>query len=150
MEKAKINYLEKLPSPGVLGSSMGDRSKKIYRHFGKMLMATGKLADLDVGNLVQLAVAWEKFIWAESEMARKNDVDFGSGYVQTFKAGATNITTEFSISEKAQDQILKLSKLFGLSMKDRHGMLEYLKPDDPNQTSLWDELNTDSGLKIVG
>ena len=146
----KIEYLDKLPNPGVLGETMTERAKKIYRHFGKLLLATGRLSKLDLGNLVQLAVAWEKFLWAEKQMAEKNNVDFGSGYVQTFKSGATNITTEFSISEKAQDQILKLSKLFGLSMKDRHGMLEYLDKKDFNQTSLWDDLQDDETLKVVG
>lgn len=146
----RMEYLERLPNPGVLGSTMSDKARKIYRHFGKVLLTTGRLSNLDLGNLVQLAVAWEKFLWAESEMAKKNDDEFGSGFIQKYSSGATNITTEFSISEKSQDQILKLSKLFGLSMKDRHGMLEYLRQSDANQTSLWDELNGDGDLKVVG
>ena len=130
---------------------MTDRARKLYDYFGQKLVGTGRLTELDLPNLVQLAIAWDKFIWAEERMAQKNAQEMGAGYVQRFKSGATNITTEFSIAEKSQDQIIKLSKMFGLSFKDRHGMTGFFQEQDPNQTSMFDDLsNPSNNLKAVG
>lgn len=152
-----LKILDKLPSPGkLLNVSLTDRGTKLYRHFGKLLVDTNKLTALDLPNLVQLAVAWDKFLWAEEAMAAKNNEEMGAGYMQTFKSGATNITTEFSISEKAQDQILKIGKLFGFSFKDRHGMLGFFSESDAAQLDIFSMINgqqtvaSNPNLKVVG
>ena len=150
-----LEVLEKVKSPGKhFSSAMNDRAQKIYVAICEKLLPTKKLTEVDLPNIVQLANAWDKYIWAEQAMMEKNSERMGSGYVQRFKSGATNITTEMSISEKAQDQIIKLSKMFGLSFKDRHSLSGFLGEGDPNQTDLISALfgNAPSGnnLKVVG
>jgi len=155
--KEQLPYLDKVPSPGKhLNVSMTPRARKLYEHFGAKLVQTGRLTELDLGYLVNLANAWDKYIWAEQEMARKNAEAPGAGYIQTFKSGATNITTEFSIAKEAQDQIMKISKQFGMGFRDRHSISGYLSDSDPQQTSIWDVLDGDGRdgevmeLKVVG
>ena len=150
-----LEILDKVKSPGKhFSNAMNDRAQKIYFALCEKLLPTKKLTEVDLPNVVQLANAWDKYIWAEQAMMEKNQVAMGSGYVQVFKTGATNITTEMSISEKAQDQIIKLSKMFGFSFKDRHAMASFLGEGDPNQTDLWGQLmgtgNSANNLKVVG
>lgn len=151
--KHEVQYLEELPKlerwfTGV----MSTRAKKLYKHFAGMLIKTGRLSEMDLPNIVQLAQAWDKWLWAEEAMNNLNSEKMGSGFKQVFKSGASNITTEFSIAKEAQNQILTISKLFGLSMKDRYGMLAFFEKEDPNQLDLFEQMramNPSNGLKAV-
>ena len=144
-----LSPLEKVKTPGKhFNAGMTDRAKKIYRYWAQKLISTKRLTEIDLPNLVALANSWDQYLWSLEAMAEKNGERMGAGYMQKFKSGATNITTEYSIMEKSLDQITKLSKIFGLSFRDRHAIASFFDDVDPNQTNLLDELMSDKDVKL--
>jgi phage terminase small subunit len=149
-----LQYLERLPNPA-RQYQLDKEGKKWFRLIGTMLVDTKKLAGLDIPNLVLLANAWAQYSWASDQINIKNSVEMGKGFVQTYKTGATNITTEYKLRADAEDRILKISKLFGMSFRDRHSLTGFFE-DNSGQLDLFgglSELHPDNknyNLKVVG
>lgn len=148
-----LQYLEELPKPESI-FSMDTQGKKWYRFLGAKLLSTGRLSEVDIPNLVLLANAWAQYAFAAKEINKKNRSEMGAGYIQTYKTGATNITTEYKLRADAEEQILKISKLFGMSFKDRHSLTGFFE-DNTGQLDLFGELgqshpDNNPNLKVVG
>lgn len=148
-----LQYLEDLPAPDSI-FKLDAQGKKWYRFLGAKLLATKRLTEVDIPNLVLLANAWAQYSFAANQMNLKNREKMGAGYVQTYKTGATNITTEYKLRADAEEQILKISKLFGMSFRDRHGLNGFFQ-DNSGQLDLFDQLgqshpDNNPNLKVVG
>ena len=148
-----LEYLQDLPNPA-RQYRLDKEGKRWYKLIGTMLIETKKLALLDIPNLVLLANAWAQYSWASEQINIKNTEDMGTGFVQSYKTGATNITTEYKLRADAEDRILKISKLFGMSFKDRHSLTGFFE-DNSGQLDLFSGLNqahpdSNPNLKVVG
>ena len=98
------------------------KTKKIYKEVGSHLVETKKLQKFDAYALMLLASALEQYSWALNAINEKNKTAPGSGYIQKFKSGAENISTELSVKRDAYKQIIELAGKFGLTIKDRAAM----------------------------
>lgn len=111
--------------------------KKHWRDSGQLLIRSGLMKEKFVAALELFAVAKAQFEWAIIEINKKNAIEPGKGYVQTFKTGATNITTEMVVRNDAQDSMIKCLKMFGLDPKSEKDLKN---TTDPNQTNLFEAL----------
>ena len=115
---AANNKLAKMPKPpGWFKCSA--TAKKIYTELAARLIEAHPMAEIDQYGVLMLAVAFEQYNWATAEIARKNSRTPGAGYVQHFATGASNISAELTVREKAHRQILELANRFGLTLRDR-------------------------------
>lgn len=148
-----IEYLEDLPNPNRM-FNLDATAKKWYRFLGAKLLSTKRLAQVDIPNLVLLAQAWALYAFAQEEINKKNKKEAGSGYIQVYASKATNITTEYKLRSDAIEDILKISKLFGMSFKDRHSLNGFFE-ESTGQLDLFDAMNqqhpdNNPNLKVVG
>jgi phage terminase small subunit len=74
--------------------------------------------------------------FAIKQIQKKNREEMGSGFIQTFKTGASNITPEVTLKEKAEKTMLQVIKQFGLDPKSEKDLA--LEPS--NQTDLLEAL----------
>ncbi len=126
--------LDKIPKPP---SHLTDDGKKYYLSMGKVLIKHERLKDIYLNALEIYAEAMCQFSFALNRIKEKNKSDFGTGYIQTFKTGAQNISVELTLKKDAEDTLFKCFKLFGLDPKSDK---ELKGAADPNQTSLFEEL----------
>lgn len=113
------------------------RAKRFYKQIGSRLINTGHLKDLDLTLIEILAISLDTYYWATEAIASKNNEEMGSGYVQVFKTGASNITPELVVQKEAFAKIMQLSRSFGLSFKDRHQMAGLFGIDEnPDQMKI--------------
>lgn len=98
-----------------------DRYKKHVSEFGN----NGELFDIDELALVKLS-EWEKLY----EDNRKICEEYG--YTQITQSGYSQIKAEYSIMVKAQEMIIKLGSLFGVTPADRAKILGG-KPAKPKE-----------------
>lgn len=122
-------------APKYLSLSTG--AKKIYSQLVEKIGEKMKLSRLHEDVIGMLAVEIDTWVWANSEIQRKNKSNSGSGYIQKFASGATNITTEMSIRNQALKNVGMLSKKFGLTVRD---LKEIGETNDKNQLSLLEQL----------
>lgn len=111
--------------------------KKHWLESGQILVRAGLMKEKFVAALELFAVAKAQFEWAIIEINKKNKIDPGKGYIQTYKTGATNITTEMVVRNDAQDNMIKCLKMFGLDPKSEKDLKS---TTDPNQTTLFEQL----------
>lgn len=128
-------FIKKLPAPN---KKLGIRAKYHYNRIGKILISADKLKRIHLMVLEVVACEFEIWEWAMDEMKRKNKREIGSGYIQTFSSGATNITTEMGIKNTAYKNIIIASKQFGLDPKSEKELTGIV---DPNQGDLWNGFN---------
>lgn len=111
-----------------------DEAKKYYKNMGNILAKYDRLKDTYLNALEIYAEAMAQFQFAVSEIKAKNKTDYGTGYRQTFKTGAQNISVELTLKNNAEDTLLKCFKIFGLDPKSEKELKE---PTDSNQTDLF-------------
>jgi len=116
---------------------LNDQAKEGYKWMGNMLAKAQRLKPYYLPALEIFADAYAQWQWALREINRKNTLKPGTGYVQYFKNGASNISAEVTLKEKAINQMLHCCKLFGLDPKSEK---ELKATGDPAQTSLFAEL----------
>lgn len=140
-----IATLDKLPKPPSFFKAT-PRKRKIYKFLGEGLINAKLLTELDTMVLWMLTDAVDQYVWAITEIERKNEETPGSGYIQTFASSASNISAEMSVKRDALKTIVELASKFGLTIKDRRGIMGA----DPAQLELdlFNEFNL-SGLKAV-
>ena len=78
-----------------------------------------------------------QFEFALRSIKEKNKKEYGTGYIQTFKSNAQNISVELTLKKDAETTLFKCFSLFGLDPKSEK---ELKGAADPNQTSLFEEL----------
>ena len=126
--------LLKAPKPPMY---LTDEAKKHYLFMGNILAKNERLKETYLNALEIYAEAMAQFEFSLREIKRKNKENFGSGYIQTFKTGAKNISVELTVKNNAEDTLIKCFKLFGLDPKSDKDLKDI---SNPNQTSLFEEL----------
>lgn len=133
--KAK-DVLSEAPKPPVY---LNDKSKEHYKRMAKWLIKQGRLKETYLPALDIYAEAMDQFEFSVRRIKEKNREEVGTGYIQTFKSGASNVTTEVSLKNNAEATLLKCFKQFGL---DPRSDKELKAVHNPNQLSLFEELKT--------
>jgi phage terminase small subunit len=131
--KGKDTLLE-VPKPPIY---LTDSAKKHYKFMGNVLAKNERLKETYLNALEIYAEAMAQFQFALERIKEKNKKEFGIGYIQTFKTGASNISVELTLKNNAEDTLLKCFKIFGLDPKSDKELKGSI---DPGQTSLFDEL----------
>jgi P27 family predicted phage terminase small subunit len=131
--KGKDTLLE-VPKPPIY---LTDSAKKHYKFMGNVLAKNERLKETYLNALEIYAEAMAQFQFALERIKEKNKKEFGTGYIQTFKTGASNISVELTLKNNAEDTLLKCFKIFGLDPKSDKELKGSI---DPGQTSLFDEL----------
>ena len=129
-----LGLLSRVPKPPVY---LTEYAKEHYRDMAKKLIKIERLKEVYLPALEVYAESMACWEWALREIKRKNKMAFGSGYIQTYSSGATNITTEMVMMRNAKSDILDCAKIFGLQ-PDSDKKLK--STTDPNQGNLFDEL----------
>ncbi len=113
-----------------------------YKWMGNLLAQAQRLKKYYLPTLEIFADGYAQWQWAVSEIKRKNAHSPGSGYVQYFANGASNISGAMSVKKAAVDQMLQCCKLFGLDPKSEKDLKA---TGDPNQTDLLQSLFKELG-----
>lgn len=110
--------LSELPLPSNW-MNFDEMQKHIYYKIGNGLLKTGKLAELDIMSLSILTIEYYKYFKLHAKIMKLENEDATSGLVQVFKTGASNVTGYVSAQNLALKNIMKLSRQFGLTIRDR-------------------------------
>lgn len=148
-KKTGLEILEKLPIPDKRLFPLDTVSRRWYRFLGNLLIKSNRFTELDIPILYLLASNFSRWQWAYLEIAAKNNIKEGSGYIQVFDSGASQITPEYSLLQRSEKKILELSAKFGMTFKDRAAIAQFFE-ENQEQLSMWDELGFDNNLQIVG
>jgi len=92
-------------------------AKKGYKMMGQWLCNADRLKTYFLPLLEIFAEAYAEWEWSCNEINRKNKHRMGSGYIQVFATGATNITGEMSVRKNAASAMWQCAKQFGLDPK---------------------------------
>ena len=133
------DVLQELPKPPVY---LTDEGKAHYKIWGSKLITAKILKDQHLAALEVLANAMGEFEWALREIKRKNGENAGRGYIQTFQSGASQVSAEITLKEKAEKKILQYLKQFGM---DPRSEKELKTEDTGGQFSLMEEFNKAMG-----
>ena len=106
--------LKKLPNPPAY---LGAKAKAHYKKIGKILIAKEILKNIHIPALEILSENFAQWEWAVREIRTKNRDIPGSGYIQIFDSGATNISTEITVKRDAEKAIMQCFKQFGIDPK---------------------------------
>lgn len=128
------NTLTEVPIPP---SYLSNWAKKHYKNMAKLLIKNKRLKETFLPALELYAEAMAQFEFACREIKEKNKEAYGTGYIQTFRSGACNITAEISLKNNAEATLLKCFKQFGL---DPRSEKELKTETDPNQLNAFKEL----------
>ena len=112
-----------------------DEAKNHYSKMGNVLAKNDLLKEKFLPVLEVFAEAMAQFEFSLREIKKANKKEYGSGYYQKFKSGATNISVFITLKNNAIDDILKCCKQFGLDPKSEKDL-----KIEPNQYSLFDEM----------
>lgn len=122
------------PLPPFIRDNITDEQYEIYKHTLKLLISAKIITKLDLGVLVQYAVALDVYMKATQEMNM-------FGRVQVFKkTGATNVTGYFTAWKQAQEVMEKKEKLLGLNPYIRERMASYAASDGNEEESAFEKL----------
>lgn len=138
--KGKDTLMQVPPAPKHLSTE----GKKGYKFMGDLLAKQERLKNHHLPVLEIFAEAYAQWVWACNAIIRKNKTAFGSGYIQVFKTGATNITTEMSVRNDAADTMLKCSKQFGLDPRSEKELKAVV---ENNQLSWADDFFNESNAQ---
>jgi P27 family predicted phage terminase small subunit len=138
------DFIDGLPVPPSYWK-LSPRVKKIYREIGNQLVQEKMLKSFDKYALIMLATAVDEYITMSEIIQDKEAVKRGSGMIQTFKNGTSNVSTEFTVRERAFKTILQVSGKFGMTVRDRLSM--NLKKAESGQLNLFDQMN--DMLKVI-
>ena len=138
-KKELFEMLQELPKPPKQANLTEDQ--KVWWYWvGKLLVDTGKFAELDVVHLQNAAIMLDyrnKLIQQINKMNENSNNGIG-GLVMVHSTGARQISAEMTALTNTNKEIDKLSSHFGLSIRDRNKLSE-VKEADPSQTSLFEE-----------
>lgn len=98
-------------------------SKNAKKHFlmmGQLLAKKERLKDIFLNALEIYASAMDQFEFACKQINIKNSQAAGTGFIQTYKTGATNISTEIVLRNDASSTLLKCFRQFGLDPKSEN------------------------------
>jgi phage terminase small subunit len=133
--KPDSEKLDKLPRPANW-FECNERVKIIYRDIGKKLLEMRGMREFDSYALLMLATALDQYVYATREINRRENQEPGTGYIQTFLTGASNVSVEVTLRDRAFKQIIELASKFGLTLRDR---MQMKTPQvDPDQIPLFD------------
>jgi P27 family predicted phage terminase small subunit len=121
--------LELPPPPKFLSKVARDE----YMRLGRILFERGTIAAVDRGALTMLATSWATHVEAEeamSAMTRDELVDPVTGRLHPLLA----------ISRKAAQNVLMLSKAFGLTPASRNSV-SHSAPQSPGGASKWSQFD---------
>jgi P27 family predicted phage terminase small subunit len=121
---------------------MSKDAQKGYKMMGDLLITAKRLKSIFLPTLEVFADAYAQWQWVLTEINRKNRHEPGSGYIQTFPNGTSNVSPEMTLKRMAVAQMLECCKLFGLDPKSDK---ELKAVGDPNQKNLFDELRAAIG-----
>jgi P27 family predicted phage terminase small subunit len=126
--------LLKCPTPPIY---LSDEAKIHYKKMGNYLAKRERLKDIYLSALEIYADAMAQWQFSIKSIKESNKIKPGTGYIQTYKTGAKNVSVEITLKDKAEDSILKCCKIFGLDPKSE----KELKSDsNPGQMDLFAEL----------
>jgi len=126
--------LTKIPKPPAY---LNNSAKKHYKEMASKLIKLERLKDIFLNALEIYAEAMATWEWASRQRKQKNSEDPGTGYIQTYRSGATNISTELIVMRDAEKTLFKCFKQFGLDPRSE----KELKTDtNPNQLELFENL----------
>ena len=122
--------LQKLPKPPVY---LTDEGKSHFKKWGQLLIKHNLLKAQHLAALEILANAMGEFEWSLREIKRKNEKHMGYGYIQTFQSGASQVSAEITLKEKAEKKIMQCLKQFGM---DPRSEKELAAEDNSGQLSM--------------
>lgn len=111
-------------------------TKRHYSKIAKALIGAQLLKTIHLSALEILAQNAAQHEFAIKAIHKKNTRKAGTGYIQTFKTGASNITPEVTLKEKAEKTMLQVIKQFGLDPKSEKDLAH----EPANQTDLLEAL----------
>lgn len=118
------------PDPGV---EITESQMKIYQRICDHLQAYSALVDVDCYIIASMSVAIDTRNEAIKLMVAE-------GLIQEFENGTRNISPEFSIFKKANEEIRQLSKFLGMDPRSRSSIPSFLDAptgkEDPIETLL--------------
>lgn len=94
-----------------------DEAKKHYASMGTILAKSELLKEKFLPALEIFAEAMAQWEFSIRGIKKANKEKFGSGYMQRFTSGASNVSVYVTLKDKAEDSILKCCKIFGLDPK---------------------------------
>lgn len=127
------DYLKEVPAPPTYLTALG---KKYFKRNAEILIEANRLKNLHLEALIILADNLAQKEWAIREISKMNKKEAGSGYIQTYKTQATNITTELVVRRDAEKRIMECLTLFGMDPKSDKA----LGSNTTGQLSLFEEL----------
>lgn len=128
-----VKQLKTVPNPP---SYLSASSKKHYKTMAEILIKADRLLETYLPALEVFADAMAMWEFAVREINRKNKENLGSGFIQKYKTGATNITTELVVKRDAEDTLFKCFKQFGMEPRSDKELKDDKK--DPNQLDIFD------------
>lgn len=140
--KKIINDVKKIKSDGICRvipdapAYLSSSAKKHYKQMAEILIEKEILKDTFLNALEVFAEAMAQFEWATREINNKNKDDYGTGYIQTYRSKATNISTELVLRNNAESTLFKCFKQFGLDPRSDKELLGI--QTDPNQGDLFE------------
>lgn len=112
-------------------------TKKIFNSIIERIGDKMEIEEFHLEAMAMIAVEIETWVWVNEEIKKKNKEEPGTGYIQTFRSGATNITTEMAIRNQTLKNFANMSKKFGLTTRD---LKELGDSKDPNQLELFRQI----------
>lgn len=132
------DHLKSVPKPKSYFRAT-TREREIFDTIAGELLKTERLRTIDLDALMLYAKEWETYLWADKAIQNKEKRRRGSGYIQTYGTGATNISPEMTIRERSFQRIIQLQREFGMTFKSRYTMPEMFGDKNPNQMNLLDQ-----------
>ena len=118
--------LTKIPKPPTY---LSNSAKKHYREMASKLIKLERLKDVFLNALEIYAEAMATWEWAARERKEKNNEDPGTGHIQTYRTGATNLSTELIVMRDSEKTLFKCFKQFGLDPKSEKELKTTVDPD---------------------
>jgi phage terminase small subunit len=131
-EKDLYTPLKKLPSPKFKYNLTEDQ-KYWYTFYGELLIATKKLAPVDLFHLHRVARSIDYYLQAENAIQKKG---YEGGLVQKTPNNYYQISAHVTVREKMLKDIESVSSHFGFSFLDRKKLA--MEKPDTGQLSLFE------------
>jgi phage terminase small subunit len=110
--------LVELPKPPAY-AKLGKRGRQVYETVGRQLIEIKLLQPADLFLLLHLATQFDEWDNVNTAIQEKEKVERLSGYIQTFKSNASNVSAEFSVREKIMAEIKSLAKEYLMTPRAR-------------------------------
>jgi len=125
-KQIKRNPYEGYPDPGI---ELSDDQITLFHRICDHLKDKDILFDIDTFHIVSYAIAVDSRNKAV-QMINK------LGLIQEFDNGTRNISPEFSIFKKANEEMRQLSKMLGADPRSRQDLVAFLEQGEPEHDPL--------------